>query len=43
MQREITPTEARSGVISGRILLVLTSSFLGAIVALGLCWFFLIR
>lgn len=43
MERERTPTEARSGVISGRVVLVLLTSFFGAVVALGLCWLFLIR
>ena len=38
MQRELTPTEARSGVVSGRVFLVLVSSFVGAIIALGLAW-----
>jgi nitrogen fixation protein FixH len=38
MTRELTPVEARSGVISGRVMLVLISSFLGAIIALGLTW-----
>jgi hypothetical protein len=41
MERERTPVQARSGVISGRVFLVLVSSFLGACVALGLCWLFL--
>ena len=43
MDRDRTPTEARSGVISGRVTLVLVSSFVGAIIALALCWLFLIR
>ncbi len=38
MQRESTPVEARGGVVSGRVFLVLLSSFLGAVIALGLCW-----
>ncbi|WP_428663453.1 hypothetical protein [Reyranella sp.] len=38
MQRELTPTESRSGVVSGRIFLVLISSFAGAVIALGLAW-----
>ena len=42
MERKLTPVEARSGVVSGRVLLVLTSSFLGAAVALGLAWYFLV-
>ncbi len=43
MERDRTPIEARSGVISGRVVLVLITSFIGAAVALGLCWLFLIR
>lgn len=43
MQRELTPTESRSGVVSGRVFLVLISSFIGAIIALGLAWAFLIQ
>lgn len=42
MQRESTPVEARSGVVSGRVFLVLVSSFVGAIIALGLVWAFLL-
>ena len=42
MQRESTPVEARSGVVIGRVLLVLVSSFVGAIIALGLAWVFLL-
>jgi hypothetical protein len=42
VQRESTPVEARSGVVSGRVLLVLVSSFVGAIIALGLAWVFLL-
>jgi hypothetical protein len=38
MQRELTPTESLSGVVSGRIFLVLISSFAGAVIALGLAW-----
>jgi hypothetical protein len=41
MQRELTPTESRSGVVSGRVLLVLVASLLGGIVAVLLCWAFL--
>ena len=32
MQRELNPVESRSGVISGRVLLVLVSSFIGALI-----------
>lgn len=35
---EVTPVEARSGVISGRVLLVLMCSFTGAVAALGGAW-----
>ncbi|HTR82931.1 MAG TPA: hypothetical protein VMI56_00535 [Reyranella sp.] len=38
MQNDRTPVEARSGVISGRVVLVLASSFVGALIALGVCW-----
>jgi len=43
MQRELTPTEARSGVVSGRVFLVLISSFAGAVIALGLAWALFLR
>jgi hypothetical protein len=43
MEREVTPVEARSGVVSGRVILVLLSSFVGAIIALGLSWALFIR
>ena len=43
MQREVSPVESRGGVISGRVVLVLISSFIGAIIALGLAWAFFIR
>ena len=42
MQRELAPTEARGGVVSGRILSILLLSSVGAIAALGLAWVFLI-
>lgn len=42
MERELTPTEARSGVVSGRILSILVVSSIGAVVALALAWFFLL-
>ena len=35
MERELTPVEARSGVVSGRIVTVLAVSFVGAVVALA--------
>ena len=43
MQRELTPTESRSGVVSGRVFLVLISSFVGAVIALGLAWALFLR
>lgn len=39
MERELTPVEARGGVISGRIITILIISTTAAIVALGLAWF----
>ena len=41
MERELTAVEARSGVVSGRVITVLVLSSVGAVVALGLAWFFL--
>ncbi|OWY59161.1 hypothetical protein B7486_76070 [cyanobacterium TDX16] len=41
MQRELTPTEARSGWITGRVFLVLLVSSLGAVGALALAWYLL--
>ena len=41
MQRELNPVESRGGVVSGRVLLVLVLSSIGALIALGLCWAFL--
>jgi uncharacterized membrane protein len=44
MERELTPVEARSGVVgvvSGRIVTVLALSFVGTVVALALAWLFL--
>jgi nitrogen fixation protein FixH len=38
MEQQRTPVEARSGVISGRVVLVLVSSFAGAIIAVAVCW-----
>lgn len=38
MQREVTPVESRGGVISGRVILVMISSLIGAVIALGLAW-----
>ena len=42
MERELTPVEARSGVVSGRVLTILALSSVGAIVALALAWLFLL-
>jgi len=42
MERELTPTEARAGVISGRVLSILVISSVGAVVALALAWVFLL-
>jgi hypothetical protein len=41
MQRELNPVESRGGVVSGRVLLVLVLSSIGALIALGLSWAFL--
>ena len=42
MEREVTPVEARSGVVSGRIVSILVLSSVGAVAALALAWLFLI-
>ena len=42
MERELTPVEARSGVVSGRVITVLVLSSVGAVAALALAWIFLI-
>ncbi len=42
MERELTPVEARSGVVSGRILTILVLSSVGAVAALALAWLFLL-
>jgi hypothetical protein len=39
MERELTPVEARGGVISGRIIRILLISTAAAALALGLAWF----
>jgi hypothetical protein len=41
MERELTPVEARSGVISGRIVTLLVISLVGAVIAVGGAWAFL--
>jgi len=38
---ELSPTEARSGIISGRIFMILLISSVGAVAALALAWYFL--
>ena len=38
MERELTPVEARSGVISGRIIRILLISTTAAAIALGIAW-----
>jgi hypothetical protein len=42
MERELTPVEARGGVVSGRVLTILALSSVGAVVALALAWLFLL-
>jgi hypothetical protein len=41
MQPEITPTEARGGVVTGRVLTVLIISVIGAAAGMALAWYFL--
>ncbi len=43
MAPELTPTEARSGVISGRVITVLMVSTIGALFALSCVWWFAFR
>jgi hypothetical protein len=43
MQPEVTPTEARAGVVTGRVFTVLVISFIGAAVALAVAWYVLAR
>ena len=43
MRREVSPIDSRSGVVSGRVFLVLISSLMGAVIALGLAWALFIR
>ena len=38
MQRELTPVEARGGVVSGRILTILAISVVGTVIALAGVW-----
>jgi hypothetical protein len=37
-KEEVTPVEARSGVVSGRVVTVLALSFGGAVLALLIVW-----
>ena len=41
MQPDVTPTEARGGVVTGRVITVLIVSFIGAASGMGLAWYFL--
>ena len=41
MQPEVTPTEARSGVVTGRVITVLIVSFIGAAGGMALVWYLL--
>jgi hypothetical protein len=41
MQPEVTPTEARSGVVTGRVITVLVISFIGAVGGMALAWYLL--
>jgi hypothetical protein len=41
MERELTPVEARGGVVSGRVLTILALSSVGTVVALALAWLLL--
>ncbi len=38
MEHDLTPTEARGGVISGRIITVLAISVVGAVIGLAVAW-----
>jgi hypothetical protein len=38
MEHDLTPVEARGGVISGRIITVLAISVVGAVIALAVAW-----
>lgn len=41
MEHDRTPTEARGGVISGRVIKILVVSGLGAAIAMAVAWAFL--
>jgi hypothetical protein len=43
MENDLTPVEARGGVISGRIVTVLIASTTGALVVLSALWWFFSR
>ena len=43
MHPEVTPTEARSGVVTGRVVTVLVISAIGAVIALAVAWYLLAR
>jgi len=43
MPPEVTPIEARSGVVTGRVITVLVVSFIGAAAGMALAWYFLAR
>lgn len=38
MERDLTPVEARGGVVSGRIILILLVSTTAACIPLGIAW-----
>jgi len=38
MEKEVSPVEARGGIVSGRVITVLVVSFAGAAVALIIAW-----
>ena len=42
MRRELSSTQARAGVVSGRVITVLVLSFFGACAALAAAWYFLV-
>jgi hypothetical protein len=42
MKPELTPVEARGGVVSGRVITILILSSIGAVAALAVAWFFLL-
>jgi hypothetical protein len=43
MERELTPVEARGGVISGRIIRILLISTTAAVAALAIAWLLIPR